>query len=67
MMGSRGSAVGIVTVYGLDGRGLGFRIPLGTYFSPFHVVQTGSGAHTASYLMDTGALSSRVKRPGREA
>jgi hypothetical protein len=31
-------------------------------------VQTGSGAHTASYPMGTGgALSSGVKRPGHEA
>jgi hypothetical protein len=31
-----------------------------------HVVQTGSGAHTASYPMDTGGSFSRVERPGRE-
>jgi hypothetical protein len=30
-------------------------------------VQTGSGAHPASYPMGTGALSPGVKRPSREA
>jgi hypothetical protein len=32
-------------------------------FSLLHVVQIGSGAHPASYTMDTGG----VKRPGRDA
>jgi hypothetical protein len=32
-------------------------------FSLLHSVQTGSGAHLASYSMDTEG----VKRPGREA
>jgi hypothetical protein len=32
-----------------------------------HVFQTGSGAHPSLYLMGTGAFSSGVKRPGREA
>jgi hypothetical protein len=37
-------------------------------FSLLHVVQTGSGAHPASYPTDTpGALSSGVKRQRREA
>jgi hypothetical protein len=35
--------------------------------SPVHVIQTDSGAHSASYPMVTGALSREVKRPGREA
>jgi len=30
-------------------------------------VQTGYGAHTAFYRMGTGAVTPRVKRPGREA
>jgi len=29
-------------------------------------VQTGSGAHPASYLMDKGGFFPRIKRPGRE-
>jgi hypothetical protein len=32
----------------------------------FRSVQTGSGAHPASYPMGTGALSPAVKRPGGE-
>jgi hypothetical protein len=32
-----------------------------------HNVQTGSGAHPASYLMDTRVLSLGEKRPGHEA
>ena len=30
-------------------------------------VKTSSGAYQASYLLDSGALSREVKRPGREA
>ncbi|PNF29271.1 hypothetical protein B7P43_G08948 [Cryptotermes secundus] len=37
----------------------------GNYF--LHVLQTGSGAHPASYPMCTGARSLGVKWPGREA
>jgi hypothetical protein len=40
------SAVGMATGYGLDGRVVGVRVPP-------HVVQTGSGAHSASYPMGT--------------
>jgi hypothetical protein len=32
-----------------------------------HVVQTGCGAHPASYPMGTGTLSPGAKRQGREA
>jgi hypothetical protein len=46
--------VGIATGYGLDGRGVGFRVPVRTRFFFFHVVQTGSGAHPASYPIGTG-------------
>jgi hypothetical protein len=50
MQGSRDSSVGIATGYGLDGQGL---IP-GRDVSLLHSVQTGSGAHPASYPMGTG-------------
>jgi hypothetical protein len=30
-------------------------------------IQTGSGAHPASYTLGNGALSLEIKRPGREA
>jgi hypothetical protein len=44
------------------------RFPAGAgNFSLHHRVQNGSGAHPASYPMDTGAFSLAVKRPGREA
>jgi hypothetical protein len=51
---SRDSSVGIVTGYGLDGRGVGVRVPVGARFSPLRVVQTGSEAHPTSYTMGTG-------------
>jgi hypothetical protein len=54
---SRDSAVCIVTGYGLDSRGAGVRVPAGQEFSLLYVVQTGSGAHTASYPRGTAALS----------
>jgi hypothetical protein len=59
--GSRDGSVGIVTGYGLDGRG---SILAGTTFSPLHSVQTGSGAHPASYPMDAGGFTSEYKAAG---
>jgi hypothetical protein len=66
----RDSAVGIETSYGLDDRGVGVQVPVGSrIFSTsvgivrlltkttefvFVFVQTGSGAHPASYPMGTG-------------
>jgi hypothetical protein len=41
---------GIATGYGLDGRGVGVRVPVGA----LHVVQTGSGAAHSTCLMSTG-------------
>jgi hypothetical protein len=55
-------SVGIAMDYGLDGRGIGVRVPVEENFSPFHVVQTGSGAHPASYPMGTGGKAAGVKR-----
>jgi hypothetical protein len=40
--------VGIATGYGLDGRGVGVRFPIGSSILLCRV-QTGSGAHPASY------------------
>jgi hypothetical protein len=48
------SVVSIATGYGLDDRGAEFESRQGQEFSPLHVVQTGSGAHQASYPMGTG-------------
>jgi hypothetical protein len=44
-----------VSDYGLDDRAIGVRSPAGAnYFSSILCVQTGSGAHPASYRMGTG-------------
>jgi hypothetical protein len=37
-----------------------------TFLTP-HVVQTGSGAHSASYPMGTGGFYPGIKQPGSEA
>ena len=55
----RDSSVGIATRYGLDGPGIGCQ--WGARFSG--PVQTGPGAHPASYTMGTGSFPG-VKRPG---
>ena len=56
----RDSAVGTVTRDGLDGPGIESR--LGVIVSG--PVQTGPGAHPASYTIGAGSLPG-VKRPGR--
>jgi hypothetical protein len=56
----RGSSVGIATR--LRAGRSGDRIPVGVRFSA--PVQTGPGAHPASYTMGTGSLFPGVKRPG---
>jgi hypothetical protein len=51
---SRDSSVGIALGYGLDDRGCKVLFLPGTVnFSLHHRVQTGSGAHPASYPMGT--------------
>jgi hypothetical protein len=46
---SQDSSVGIATGWKVE-----FRFPArAKYFSPFHIVQTGSGAHPASYPVGT--------------
>jgi hypothetical protein len=60
---SRGSSVGIVSDYGLDDRAIEVRSPTGAEdFSSIPCVQTGSGAHPASYPMGTGGLYPGAKR-----
>jgi hypothetical protein len=58
-----------VSDFGLDDRAIEVRSPTGTKdFSSSPCVQTGSGAHPASYLMGTGGSFSGGKaRPGRDA
>ena len=58
--GGRVSAVGVAIHYWLDGPGIKFRC--GTRFSA--PVQTGPGAHPASYTVGTGSFPG-VKWPGR--
>jgi hypothetical protein len=48
-----GSAVGIATAYGLTEQGVGVPVPVGSE-GFLHIVETGSGAHPASYPMGTG-------------
>jgi hypothetical protein len=45
---------GIETAYGLDDRWIGVRVLVRSEFSLLHIVQTGFGAHPASYPMGTG-------------
>jgi hypothetical protein len=65
------SSGSIVSDYGLDDRVIEVRSPTGAEdFSSSLCVQTGSGAHSASYPMGTGTGSSFLRgkaRPGRDA
>jgi hypothetical protein len=62
---SSDSAVGIATNYGLDDRGVGIRVPVGSrIFSTSSRPALGS-AQPIQWV--PGALSLGVKRPGREA
>jgi hypothetical protein len=61
LLRSWGSAVGIATGYRLDENWVGVRVPVGTRIFPFHVVQTGSGAHSVPYLMGIAGSFPRGK------
>jgi len=59
---------GIALGYVLDDRDPRVRFPAGAgNFSLKHRVQNGSGTHPAPIQGVQGALSLRIKRPGREA
>jgi hypothetical protein len=61
----RESSVGIALGYGLDDRGSRVRFPAGAgNFSLHHRVQTGSGAHPASYPMGARGSFLRGKAAG---
>jgi hypothetical protein len=60
-IGSRGSSVSIVSGYGLDDRAIVVRSPA-KGFSCSLCVQTGSGAHPASFPVGTGGPFPGVKR-----
>jgi hypothetical protein len=66
---SRGSSSSIVSDYGLDDRAIEVRFPTGAEdFSSSPCIQTGSGAHPASYPMGSGGPFPGGKaRPGRDA
>jgi hypothetical protein len=52
---SRDRAVSVATGYGPDARRVGARVPQYRYkFSLLHIVQTGTGVHTAAYPMGIG-------------
>jgi hypothetical protein len=51
---SSGSTVGIASDYGLDYRGVGVRVPIGSRIFTFHIFYTDSVAHTTAHTMGTG-------------
>jgi hypothetical protein len=61
---SRDNSVGIATGYRLDDRGS--ILGRGKKCSLLHSVQTGFGAHSASYLKGTRSFSPGVKRAAGE-
>jgi hypothetical protein len=65
---SRGSSGSIVSDYGLDDRTIEVRSPTGAEdLSSIPCVQTGSGAHPASYPGTGGSFPGGKARPGRDA
>jgi hypothetical protein len=66
LKGSRDSVVGIATDYGLDGRGVGVRFPVGPrIFSTPYRRAVSPTQHLTKWV--PGALSPGVKRQGRDA
>jgi hypothetical protein len=64
-LGNWDSVVGIATGYGLDYRGFGFRVPIGSgIFSMSSGPALGSTQAPIQWVL--GALSSGIKWPGRE-
>jgi hypothetical protein len=61
------SAVGIATGYGLDGRGIGVRVPVAAKYFLSASSTTVLGPTQPPVQWVLGALSPGVKRPGREA
>jgi hypothetical protein len=64
--GIRDSVVGIPTGCGLDDRGVGVRVPVGSRIFTCPIIQIGFGVHPTSYTMGTGGSFPEVKGPGRE-
>jgi hypothetical protein len=67
--GSRGSSGSIMSDYGLEDRAIEVRSPTGAEdFSSSPCIQTGSGAHPASYPMGTrGSFPGGKAQPGCDA
>jgi hypothetical protein len=65
----RDRSVGIATSYGLDVRGVGVRVPVGSriYLSPHRPDRRALGFTQPPIKWIPGALSPGIKRPGREA
>jgi hypothetical protein len=57
MTGSRDSAVGMATSYGLDGRGVGVRVPIGSRIFSSPRRPDSSGVNPTSYSIGTGDSS----------
>jgi hypothetical protein len=55
--GIRDSLIGIATGYGLDDRGVGVRVPVGSRIFSSPCSPAGSGAHPASSPKGTGGKS----------
>jgi hypothetical protein len=65
---NRHSVVGIATGYGLDDRGVGVQVPVGPrIFLSSTSSRPALGSTEPPIRWVPGALSPRVKRPGREA
>jgi hypothetical protein len=61
---SRDGAFGIATGYGLEERGVGVRVPVGSRIFSSPKVQTGSGVHPTSYPMGIGGSFPGAKAAG---
>jgi hypothetical protein len=66
-VGSRDSVAGIATGYGLDNRGVGVRVPIGSIILFYTSSRPALGPTQSPIQWVPGALSPGVKRPGREA
>jgi hypothetical protein len=61
------STVDIATGYGLDDRGVGVRVPVGSRIFSSPRRPDRLWAHPASYTMGSGGFAPGAKRQGREA
>jgi hypothetical protein len=61
------SVVGVATGYGLDDRGVGVRVPVGSRIFSSPRRPDRLWGHPASYQMGIRDSSPGIKRPGREA